>query len=328
MNECEDGRFFRRPTSSCNSTAGRGSKTNSVHLTQSISVGKVSNTQGAVLMSSFTSLVDQKYAVAASHVPEFQAIHSMQTSRSTRLSRPDTWSLSRHKRILDICISIAALSVLGVPMLIIAVCIRLSSRGPAIFVQRRVGQGGRLFSIFKFRSMELSSHRRGAGLTTASDSRVTHIGRWLRKRKLDELPQFYNVLRGDMSLVGPRPKLPEYAEELTLAYRPGITGAASLAFRDEEDILACLNPNDVESYYLRRIKPLKASIDERYMRHSSFGSDMRIVASTLFASMVLREHRALQHHDVEETFAPATAIARFQRNTAIPPLRDQAGCNY
>ena len=220
------------------------------------------------------------------------------------------WSLSREKRLFDIMASSTILTVFALPMLIIAVCIRLTSRGPAIFLQKRVGQSGRLFSIYKFRSMMVSDGRCGSGLTKSGDCRVTWMGKWLRRLKLDELPQFYNVLRGDMSIVGPRPKLPEFADELNLAYRPGITGSASLAFRREEEILASLAPDRVECFYHERIKPLKAIIDARYSVRATFRSDLRIILSTLCASLYKEHGGALQIDDLESLEASPIQRAR------------------
>ena len=130
-------------------------------------------------------------------------------------TEPSPWSISTAKRVLDIAISLFVMIVAIVPMVAIVLWIRLTSRGPAIFVQQRVGRYGRLFLIYKFRSMR-HGESAGPGLTKEGDSRITPIGRWLRKLKLDELPQFYNVLRGDLSLIGLRPKLPQYELDVRL----------------------------------------------------------------------------------------------------------------
>jgi lipopolysaccharide/colanic/teichoic acid biosynthesis glycosyltransferase len=196
-----------------------------------------------------------------------------------------SWSLSSSKRLLDVTVAGLVLIVFAIPMLLIAAIIRLSSEGPVIFVQKRVGLNGRLFSIFKFRSMVAKSERKhGPSLTRDGDVRITQVGRWLRKFKLDELPQFYNVLRGDMSLVGPRPKLPQYAEQRSLHFRPGITGAATIAFRSEEEILKHIEVAHLEQFYLVRIKPLKERIDLRYMRNATMWSDLGLIAKTFKVS--------------------------------------------
>jgi len=194
------------------------------------------------------------------------------------------WSLSLSKRLLDAGVALAVLVVFAVPMMAIAVWVRLSSPGPAVFAQQRVGRCGRLFTIFKFRTMAVSlGAKAGPGLTRQGDLRVTEAGRWMRRLKIDELPQFINVLRGDMSLVGPRPKLPAYAAIIDMPYRPGITGAATLAFRREEEMLGRVHPSQLEIYYHRRIKPLKARIDVRYMCRATLLSDLKLIAATFLA---------------------------------------------
>ncbi len=199
------------------------------------------------------------------------------------------WALSRTRRFLDIALSLLILLVVAAPMLILAACVRLNSEGHAIFRQERVGRGGRLFKLYKFRSMEhTENEKNGPGLTKDGDYRVTPVGRFMRKFKLDELPQFLNILRGEMSLVGPRPKLPQYAELLNMPYRPGITGAATLAFHREEEMLRDVEASEMDRFYAQTIKPVKTRLDACYMCHANFASDMRIVAATLFGSLILQ----------------------------------------
>lgn len=194
------------------------------------------------------------------------------------------WILSHCRRIVEVLIALLVLIVCALPMLLIAVAVRLTSKGDAIFTQERVGRGGRLFRIYKFRSMSESSHGHvGPGLTKDGDLRVTPLGRFLRKLKLDELPQFYNILCGDMSLIGPRPKLPQYAVMFNMPYRPGISGAATIVFRSEEEILRNLNADEIEAFYEKRIKPFKARIDACYMCKATAITDVRVAGATVLA---------------------------------------------
>jgi len=195
------------------------------------------------------------------------------------------WALSSSRRMIDLSVALLVLILLGLPMLAIALCVRLTSPGPAFFAQYRVGRAGRLFRIYKFRTMVSGSENNGPGLTREGDSRITALGRWLRKFKLDEFPQFYNVLRGDMSLVGPRPKLPKYLCIANMPYRPGITGTASLAFRREEEILSRVPVDQLDDFYNRHIRLLKARIDARYMCRATFWSDMRLIGDTFLACL-------------------------------------------
>ncbi|MEW6580001.1 MAG: sugar transferase, partial [Chloroflexota bacterium] len=167
------------------------------------------------------------------------------------------------KRPFDLLASAIGLVFLSPLFALIALLIRLSSPGPIFYRARRVGRCGREFTLYKFRSMVANADRQGPGITTAGDPRVTPIGRVLRRTKLDELPQLWNVLRGDMSLVGPRPEDPRYVALYTpeqrrvLDVRPGITSLASIEYRHEE---AVLRGPDWEQRYIREVMPAKLTI--------------------------------------------------------------------
>lgn len=190
------------------------------------------------------------------------------------------------KRVMDLVIALAAMALLGLPMLLIALAIRLDSSGPALFRQQRVGQGGGLFSIHKFRTMVADAPALGPGLTVGDDPRITRIGRFLRRSKLDELPQLIDVISGDMSLVGPRPELPQYVarypqalRERALALKPGITDPVSLDFADESELLS--SAADPEREYVEVILPrkLRAALD--YAERATLVTDLKVIARTL-----------------------------------------------
>ncbi len=190
------------------------------------------------------------------------------------------------KRIFDLLASALGLIILSPIFALIALLIRLTSPGPVFYRARRVGQGGREFTLYKFRSMVADADRRGPGITAAGDPRVTSIGRVLRRTKLDELPQLWNVLRGDMSLVGPRPEDPRYVALYTpeqrrvLDVRPGITSLASIEYRNEE---AVLHGPDWEQRYIHEVMPAKLAIDLRYVQRATLFTDLLIILRTLLA---------------------------------------------
>ncbi len=197
-----------------------------------------------------------------------------------------SWSLGRGKRALDLVCTVPLVFAVAPLMAVVAVLVRMTSRGPVLFRQSRCGKDGQIFQLLKFRSMRHLDGCAGPGLTAAGDNRVTPLGRLLRKWKLDELPQLLNVLRGDMTLVGPRPDLPEYlagadhASRQVLRLRPGITGWATLQHRHEEALLAAVPPSEVEKFYIRVLLPKKARLDLEYGARATFWGDLRILALT------------------------------------------------
>lgn len=191
------------------------------------------------------------------------------------------------KRLFDVLAAAGGLIVLAPMLLAIALWIRLDSRGPALYRQRRVGRHGRLFDIYKFRTM-VQRPDDGRQLTVGQDPRITRAGRFLRRTKLDELPQLLNVLEGTMSLVGPRPEVPRYVDryppavrQTVLSVAPGITDLAAILYKDESDILG--RAADPERAYVETILPVKLEYYQRYVRERSFWLDLRIIFRTLAA---------------------------------------------
>ena len=190
------------------------------------------------------------------------------------------------RRLFDISVAAIGLLLLSPLWLMIALLIRLDSPGPLFYRAKRVGKDGQAFYLFKFRSMVTDADRQGPAITTAGDARVTSVGRILRKTKLDELPQLLNVLRGEMSLVGPRPEDPRYVAIYTpeqrqvLTVPPGITSAASLTFRHEEELLTGEN---WETLYRTQVLPTKLEIDLAYLRQRTLLSDIWLILRTVGA---------------------------------------------
>lgn len=188
------------------------------------------------------------------------------------------------KRIFDIISSLFGLILLSPFMLIIAILIKLDSKGPIFFKQVRVTKNGREFKIFKYRTMRVGSDK-FSQITVGKDSRITKVGDFLRKYKLDEIPQLINVLIGDMSLVGPRPEVPKYVALYTeeqreiLKVRAGITDYASIEFSNENDILA--NETDPEKAYIEKIMPRKIELNKKYLSEISVMTDIKIILLTI-----------------------------------------------
>jgi len=190
------------------------------------------------------------------------------------------------KRAFDVLVSAVALIVLSPLLILLAGAVRLTSRGTALYRARRVGRNGQSFELFKFRSMVADADKHGPGITTRADARITPLGRVLRRSKLDELPQLLNVLRGEMSFVGPRPEDPRYVALYTpeqrriLSVRPGITSLASLEYRHEEELLV---GDQWEQQYIHTIMPAKLAIDLRYTDHASLLQDLSIITRTVLS---------------------------------------------
>ncbi|HEX3999289.1 MAG TPA: sugar transferase [Pirellulales bacterium] len=189
------------------------------------------------------------------------------------------------KRLFDICAAALGLLILSPVLFALAVAVKINSRGPVFFRQERIGRGFRPFRIFKFRTMVVDAPQRGGQITSGHDDpRITRIGRFLRRWKLDELPQLINVVAGEMSLVGPRPEVQRYVEMFRSDYaeilriRPGITDLASIKFRDEASLFS--GGKDPEQIYVQQILPEKLSLAHEYVARSSFGFDLRILFQT------------------------------------------------
>ena len=188
------------------------------------------------------------------------------------------------KRIFDIILSLFGLIILLPFMIIIAILIKLDSKGPVFFKQVRVTKNGREFKIFKYRTMKIGSDKYSQ-ITVGKDNRITKIGSFLRKYKLDEIPQLINVLLGDMSLVGPRPEVPKYVALYTegqkeiLKVRAGITDYASIEFSDENDLLA--SEEDPEKAYIEKIMPKKIELNKKYLSEISMLTDIKIILLTI-----------------------------------------------
>lgn len=193
------------------------------------------------------------------------------------------------KRLFDIIASSVGLLLLIVPLLVVALLIKLSDGGPVLFKQQRIGYRGRSFTMLKFRTMRVGAEREGPLVTFGEDRRITPIGRWLRRTKVDELPQLINVLRGEMSLVGPRPEVPKYVAMYTQEQRkvlnlmPGITDPASLKYRNESEVLAAAS--DPLDMYVSVVMPDKIRINLEYAQRANLFTDILVILRTIWAAI-------------------------------------------
>lgn len=195
------------------------------------------------------------------------------------------WSSSFGKRLFDLFAAAIGILFLAPLLLLIGLVILIFDGSPVFYRQRRVGRGGQHFSMLKFRTMTVGADRQGGLLTVGQDPRVTRLGAVLRKFKLDELPQLFNVLVGEMSLVGPRPEVPKYTslyregQKAILNLKPGITDISTVLFRRESDLLGCAE--DPEQFYIHHLLPHKVAISMEYARQATLWSDLAIIFRTL-----------------------------------------------
>jgi lipopolysaccharide/colanic/teichoic acid biosynthesis glycosyltransferase len=221
---------------------------------------------------------------SAERIEELTPAHGFElTARSSPYLVPKPlshWSESNAKRFFDCGCVLLALPLLVPLLLAITLAVRLTSSGPVLFLQRRIGRHGRDFIILKFRTMIHAAQKAHHPVTTAYNQCFTPVGSFLRRWKIDELPQLLNVLWGDMSLVGPRPKIPEHIIS-SPPCRPGITGAATMAFALEEEVLDRVPMDSLESWYHTVVLPAKSRLDANYMAHATFLSDLKLIVDSV-----------------------------------------------
>jgi len=218
------------------------------------------------------------------------------------------------KRCFDIAVSALGLCVLAVPLLIVGLVVKLFSKGPVFFLQERIGRHGVPFRICKFRTMEPTTE--GPAVTPDRDARVTPIGRILRRWKVDELPQLWNVLRGDMSIIGPRPEVERFVrhysatERRILRQTPGLAGMAQLVYPDESEILR--GHPDPEATYVEQLLPRKVAVDLDYEEGRTFASDLRVLGALALLILGRRGH-------LHQSFQPVREVSGASGNGATVP---------
>lgn len=242
--------------------------------------------------------------------------------------------MRRSKRLFDIAASTAGLVVLSPLLLLLSLVVKGLDGGNVLFVQERVGRGGRTFRMLKFRTMRSRPDSASTTLTVGNDPRITAVGRWLRLTKLDELPQLLNVLRGEMTFVGPRPEVPSYAacydedQRRVLDLVPGITDPASLKYWNEAALLSVFG--DPEAEYVKQIMPEKILINLAYASGATFTSDLRVILATLSRLLLGRKGAALAalpRYESPEMRHSRSRIKGSVRDHAAPgrsPAREEA----
>lgn len=249
--------------------------------------------------------------------------------------RLSPWSRSGAKRFFDCACVLSMLPILVPTFLLIGLAVRLTSSGPVLFLQKRMGRHGREFTILKFRTMIHTSDNTHHPVTTSRNQLFTPVGPFLRRWKLDEVPQLLNVLAGHMSLVGPRPKLPEHAIS-SVPCRAGITGAATIAFAREESILDRVPKSHLELFYHSVVLPAKHQLDEEYMANATFVSDLKLIIDSvlrrwdssiiesLLTTLAFEHGDGLQLSSMTEpdgTFSHAAMLAQMDRPAATGEVR-------
>ena len=280
----------------------------------------------------------QRTACDGANLFERQALASnpgaaVRFSLSLSEIRTSPWSRSGARRLFDCVCVLLALPLLVPALLAIALAVRLTSSGPVLFLQTRMGQQRRVFTILKFRTLIHATDKAHHAVTTAGNQRFTPVGPFLRRWKLDELPQLLNVLWGDMSLVGPRPKMPEHAN-FDLPCRPGITGAATIVFAREEIVLDCVSKHFLESYYHTVVLPAKRQLDAEYMARATFLSDLKLIFDSVLrrwdssaiegllnaAALVAERRVSPRASDPEAAFTPMPIPPSVNRSAPAEPL--------
>lgn len=235
--------------------------------------------------------------------------------------RLSPWSRSLAKRAFDCACVVLSMPVLIPIILLIGAAVRITSRGPVFFLQERMGRHGKPFTIVKFRTMIHVGNNAHHPITTSDNQRFTSIGPFLRRWKLDELPQLANVLLGQMSLVGPRPKMREHVIS-DLPCRPGITGMATIVFACEESVLARLPKNRLDSYYHSIVLPAKRQLDAEYMAHATFLSDFQMLVNSVLRrwdTTVLENLHLTAAFDIENERV-SSGVSEMPRAIAHMPM--------